>query len=135
MDTRKLVLRETAVMALGQAICVAAMLGIFALLGKLDPPALRGGILGGLLATVNHFFLAMGVTMAAEKASGGESAKAGKGLVQASFLIRTLLLFVVMFALLKSGLCSVFALVLPLLFVRPILIVEQFFQKDGEAKS
>ena len=75
------------------------------------------------------------VTMAAEKASGGESAKAGKGLVQASFLIRTFLLFLVMFALLKSGLCSVFALVLPLLFVRPILIVEQFFQKDGEAKS
>lgn len=135
MSARRLVLKETAVMALGQAVCVAAMLGIFALLGKLDPPALRGGILGGALATVNHFFLAMGVTLAAEKASGGESAKAGKGLVQASFLIRTLLLFVVMFALLKSGLCSVFALVLPLLFVRPILIVEQFFQKDGEAKS
>ena len=121
-------------MALGQAVCVAAMLGIFALLGKLDPPALRGGILGGALATVNHFFLAMGVMMAAQKARG-ENVKGGKNLVQASFFLRTAVLFLVMFALLKSGLCNVFSLVLPLLFIRPILIVEQFFQKDGEAKS
>ena len=52
-----------------------------------------------------------------------------------SFLFRTAVLFVVMFALLKSGLCNVFSLVLPLLFIRPILIVERFFQKDGEVKS
>ena len=101
--------------------------------------AVSTGLVNGYLDGTFHpdetITLAMGVTMAAEKASGGESAKAGKGLIQASFLIRTLLLFVVMFALLKSGLCNVFSLVLPLLFIRPILIVEQFFQKDGEAKS
>ena len=56
-------------------------------------------------------------------------------MVQMSFLFRTAVLFVVMFALLKSGLCNVFSLVLPLLFIRPILIVERFFQKDGEVKS
>lgn len=47
MDVRKLVLKETAVMAVGQTLCVAAMLGVFALLGHLDTIALRGGILGG----------------------------------------------------------------------------------------
>lgn len=120
-------------MALGQLLCVSAMLGVFALLGQLDAAALRGGVLGGILATLNHFFLAMGVMMATEKAQGAD-AKGSKGLIQMSFLLRTAILFVVMFALLKSGLCNVFSLVLPLLFIRPILIVEQFFQKDGEAK-
>ncbi len=134
LEDRKLVLRETVTMALGQALCVAAMLGIFALLGRLDAAALRGGVLGGLLATVNHFFLAVGVMMAARQA-GGENIKGGKALVQFSFLIRTALLFVVLFALLKSGLCNLFALLLPLLFVKPILLLEQFFQKDGDAKS
>ena len=130
MDVRKLVLKETAVMAVGQTLCVAAMLGVFAL----DTIALRGGILGGILAVLNHFFLAMGVVMATQKAQS-EDAKGSKGMVQMSFLFRTAVLFVVMFALLKSGLCNVFSLVLPLLFIRPILIVERFFQKDGEVKS
>lgn len=134
MEVRKLVFRETAVMALGQAVCVAAMLGVFALLGYFDGTVLRGGILGGLLATLNHFFLAVGVIMATQKAQN-EDAKGGKGLIQASSLLRTALLFVVLFALLKSGLCNIFALLLPLLFTKPILLLEQFFVKDGEVKS
>ena len=76
----------------------------------------------------------MGVVIATQKAQS-EDAKGSKGMVQMSFLFRTAVLFVVMFALLKSGLCNVFSLVLPLLFIRPILIVERFFQKDGEVKS
>lgn len=133
MDIRKLVWKETAAMALGQALCVAAMLGVFALLGRLDAAALRGGLLGGLLATLNHFFLAVGVMMATRQAAG-ENIKGGKTLVQLSFLIRTVILFVVLYALLKSGLCNLFALLLPLLFVKPILLLEQFFQKEGDAK-
>lgn len=134
LDVRKLVLKETGMMAVGQALCVALMLGIFALLGYLDNAALLGGVLGWLLAVLNHFFLAMGVMMAAQKARG-ENVKGGKNLVQASFFLRTAVLFLVMFALLKSGRCNVFSLVLPLLFTRPILMVEQFFRKDGDGKS
>ena len=134
MDDRKLVLKEAGMMAVGQAVCVALMLGVFALLDRLDDTVLLGGLLGWFLAVLNHFFLAMGVMMAAQKARG-ENVKGGKNLVQASFFLRTAVLFVVMFALLKSGRCNVFALVLPLLFTRPILMVEQFFRKDGEGKA
>lgn len=134
MDDRRLVLKETGMMAVGQAVCVALMLGVFALLDRLDDTVLLGGLLGWFLAVLNHFFLAMGVMMAAQKARG-ENVKGGKNLVQASFFLRTAVLFVVMFALLKSGRCNVFALVLPLLFTRPILMVEQFFRKDGEGKA
>ncbi len=133
MDSRKLVLKETAVMAVGQTLCVVPMLGIFALLGQFDSTVLRGGILGGLLATLNHFFLAVGVMMAADKAQG-ENVRGGKSLVQFSFLLRTVLLFVILFALLKSGLCNIFALLLPLLFTKPILLLDQFFRKDGAVK-
>lgn len=133
MDSRKLVWKETGVMAAGQAICVAAMLGIFALLDRFGPTVLRGGVLGGLLATLNHFFLAVGVMAAADKAQG-KNVKGGKSLVQFSFLFRTALLFVILFALLKSGLCDIFALLIPLLFTKPILLLTQFFRKDGEGK-
>ena len=36
MDSRKFVIIQTGIVALGQALCVAAMVGIFALLGKFD---------------------------------------------------------------------------------------------------
>ena len=134
MDVRKLVLPETAVLAVGHTLRVAPTLGALALPRPPAPPAPRGGTRGGVLAVLNHFFLAMGVVMATQKAQS-EDAKGSKGMVQMSFLFRTAVLFVVMFALLKSGLCNVFSLVLPLLFIRPILIVERFFQKDGEVKS
>ena len=133
MDVRRLVLKETAAMAVGQTLCVAAMLGVFTLLGHFDPSVLWGGILGGLLAVLHHFFLAVGVMMAADKAQG-EDVKGGKNLVQFSFALRTVLLFIILFALLKSGLCNIFALLLPLLFTKPILLLDQFFRKDGEAK-
>jgi len=132
MDSRKLVWREAAAMAVGQALCVAAMLGVFTLLGKFDTTVLLGGVIGGVLATLNHFFLAVGVMMATDKAQN-QNAKGGKGLVQLSFLLRQVLLFVILFALLKSKVCNGIALLVPLLFTRPILMLEQFFRKDGDA--
>ena len=131
MDPRKFVLKETGIVALGQALCVSGMIGIFALLGKLDTPVWLGGIAGGLLATANFFFMAVGVTLAADKAENQE-VNAGKALVSSSYTIRLVLMAVVLFAAAKSGYCNVFALVIPLVFVRPVLTLGEFFRKSGE---
>ena len=52
-----------------------------------------------------------------------------------SFLLRYLVLFLILFAAAKSGRFQVLALVLPLVFVRPILMLGEFFRKSGEKKS
>ena len=134
MDSRKLVLQETAIITIGQVLCVAAMFGIFALLGKFDQTVLWGGILGGVLAILNFFFMAIGANLAADKAES-DNVKGGKAVIQGSFMLRYLLLIVVLFAGAKSGFCNVIALVLPLVFTRPILTVGEFFRKSGENKS
>lgn len=134
MDSRKVVFQETAVVAIGQVLCVAAMLGIFALLGQFDSTVLFGGILGGVLATLNFLFMAIGTSLAADKAEN-QDVKGGKALLQSSYLLRTVVLFVILFAAAKSGLCNAIALVLPLIFVRPILSVGEFFRKKGDAES
>ena len=59
----------------------------------------------------------------------------GKAVIQGSFMLRYLFLIVVLFAGAKSGFCNVIALVLPLVFTRPILTVGEFFRKSGENKS
>lgn len=133
MDSRKLVFRETAVVAIGQMICVAAMIGIYALLGAYSRAVLLGGIFGGILAVLNFFFMAISAMIAADKAER-QNVAGGKLTVQLSFIVRTAVLFVVLFALIKSGLCDTLASVLPLVFTRPIISVGEFFRKSGESK-
>ena len=131
MESRKFVYRETALVAIGQAICVGVMIGIFALLGHFDMSVLWGGLAGFVLAVLNFFFMAVGATLAADKAEE-QNVKGGKATIQISYILRMVLLFVVLFALVKSGLCNVIAAVLPLAFTRPIISIGEFFRKSGE---
>lgn len=134
MDSRKFVIKETVIVLLGELICSAAMVGIFALLGSYDTAVLIGAIVGALAATGNFLFMAIGASIAADKAVD-QNVKGGQATVQSSYLIRMVVLFLILFAFAKSGLCNVIALVVPLIFVRPILTVAEFFRKSGEANS
>lgn len=134
MDSRKFIFQQTAIIAAGQVVCVGAMYGIFALLSAFDSTVLLGGIVGAVLSLLNFFFMAVGVTLAADKATN-QNVSGGKATIKTSYLLRTILLAVVLFAFAKSGLCNVIALVLPLAFVRPIITVAEFFRKPGEVKQ
>ena len=124
MSTRNPVYRETAAIAIGEVLCVGLMLGIYAL----------GGMLGGLLSICNFFFMAVGASLAADRAEQ-QNVKGGTALVRMSFLLRYLVLFLILFAAAKSKRFDLLALVLPLVFVRPILMLGEFFRKSGEKRS
>ena len=128
MESRKFIFQETAIVALGQVICIAIMIGVFALLGQFDRSVLLGGIFGGIAAVANFFFMAVGASLAADKAEK-QDVKGGKATVQLSYIVRMAVLAVILYALIKSGLCNVIAVVLPLAFTRPIVTVGEFFQK------
>lgn len=134
MDSRKIVFHETAVIAVGEAVCIAAMTGVYALIGKFDSTVVFGGVAGGVLAVLNFFFMAVVASLAADKAQQQDVA-GGQKLIQGSYPIRMLVLAVLLFAFAKSGLCDLIALVLPLVFVRPILTVGEFFRKkEGQGQ-
>ena len=128
MNSRKYVIVESLIVLAGQAVCVAAMIGIFALLGYYDTTVLLGGIAGGLLATANFFAMAVAATIASDKAVE-QNVKGGELTLRLSYIGRMAVLAVVLFALVKSGTCNVFASVLPLVFTRPILTLREFFRK------
>lgn len=134
IDSRKFVLKETGIVALGQSICVALMIGIFALLGKFDTAVWLGGIAGGVLAVANFFFMAIAATVASEKAVN-QDVKGGQLTMRLSYMLRLAVIFVILFALVKSGVCYVITAVLPLAFTRPVLFVAEFFRKSGEIKT
>ena len=55
--------------------------------------------------------------------------KGGQKQIKLSYFIRMIAIFVILFACVKSGLCNALASVLPLLFVRPVITVAEFFRK------
>lgn len=130
MESRKIVLKETGVIAAGQIVCVAIMIGIFVLLGRYDLSVLLGGIFGGILGVLNFFFMAVGASLAADKAQE-QNVKGGQLVIRISFLVRMAVIFLILFALIRSGLCNALSSVLPLAFTQPILFVAEFFRKGG----
>ena len=134
MDSRKLVIKESAIVLLGTALCSAAMVGVFALLGKYNPSVLLGALVGTVLAVLNFFFMAVIAMMAADKAEK-QNVKGGEALVRGSYPVRMIVLFILLFAFAKSGLCNPIALVLPLAFVRPTITIAEFFRKSGDSIS
>lgn len=137
MESRKFILQQTAILSAGHLICLAIMLGIFSLLGYWGWDVAVGGAIGTILAVLNFFFTAIGADMAADKAEVHQDAKGGRGMIRTSYSLRLVILAVLLFAFGKilqaygeNGICNLFALVLPLVFTTPILMVTQFFQKD-----
>ena len=120
--------------AAGEAVCVALMLGAYGLLGSFTVKVLLGGLLGGVLAVLNFLFLSMAVIRAADRAQQGETGQATR-LVQSSSVSRLLVLGAVLAVAFKADLCDPVAALLPLLFVRPIINVMEFFRKERDDSS
>ena len=117
-ESRKDVLRQTGIVAVGQLICTAVMIGVFVLVKVSTDvkytmlPVILGGIVGSILTVGNFFSLALVATVAADRAERQDLEGAQK-LIKGSYPIRLL------------------ALVLPLAFVRISLSVYEFFRKKG----
>lgn len=128
MESRKIALRETAIVALGVTICSALMVGVFALLGKFDTSVLLGALVGSLLSVGNFFAMAVIATLAADRAEN-QDVEGGKKMLQASYPLRLLCLMAALILCAKSGFFNVVALALPLAFVRPTITLAEFFRK------
>ena len=129
-ESRKYVVNETLTVLLGEAICLALMFAVYALLGRFGLSVVLGGLVGAVLATGNFFFMAMIATLAADRAQQ-QDVEGGQKLIKSSWHIRLAVMAVVLFVCAKSGCFDVLALALPLVFVRPVLTVREFFRKKG----
>lgn len=130
MNSRKIVLKETAVILIGMVICLPVMMLVFYLLGYYDTSVLLGGIAGAAIALANFFFMALSTSVAADKAVN-QDVKGGQATIQTSYILRQVLMFVALILCAKSGRMNLFALVIPVLLVRPIITVAEFFRKKG----
>ena len=130
MDFRKVVLHQTLTVAVGVLLCTAAMVGVFAALGKFEWNVLWGALVGWLVISLNHLFLGITVSNAADRAEKGET-KAAQNMVSLSSTVRLVCMGGAVVLAIMLGANAV-AAALPLLFARPVLMVTEFFRKKGD---
>ena len=58
MDSRKIVFKETAIIAVGELICSGIMVGVFAALNLFQWNVLWGALAGSAVMIANYFFMA-----------------------------------------------------------------------------
>lgn len=130
MDSQKQIWANTAPVVIGQSIGIAAVAGLFILLGRFDLTVLAGSLAGALLATANYFVLYLFACRAADKAEMQDIA-GGQKVIQLSYIGRMIGLFTALVLLAKSGWCNVIALAVPLALNRPILTIYELLCKRG----
>jgi len=133
MNSKNTAFRDTGIVAVGQVLCTAAMIAVFAALDKFSISVLLGGIAGAAVATANFFIMSFAANLAADKAEAQDVA-GGQKLIQLSYMGRMLGMFLVLILLAKRGRFQPLALVLPLAFTRPILTIAEIFKKKGANK-
>ena len=130
MNNRKYIFSQTAIILIGELVLSALMTGVFAALGYFDLSVVLGALAGSLIATANHLVLMLGVLAAASKAEK-QDVKGGQMLVQMSYMGRLLGLFLILVLCAKSEIFNLLALVIPLVFTRPVLTIAEYFNKKG----
>lgn len=135
MQTRKYVFSQAITVFAGVLVLSALMVAVFAALGYYDTSVLLGALAGTLLATANHTVLALGVMIASEKAEN-QDVKGGQMVITMSYTGRLAGLFLALVLCAKSGLFNLLALVIPLVFTRPVLtIADHINNKKGGTNS
>lgn len=127
MDSRKMILKDTTWVTLGILVCSGVMVGLFAVFGKFSVNVILSALVGSFVIALNYLFMAITVSMATQRAASGEVEQAKKS-IQLSSAVRLVCMGVILLAGIKLG-ANVIALVLPLVFLRPVLMVTEFFRK------
>lgn len=132
MKLQPAVKKETAHIAVGTALGVAAMLLVFALLGRFDAGTAVSGLLGGALAVANFLLLGVTVQRVANQADEGR----GRKMMQFSYNMRMLLMVVWLILALAVPFFNWVAAMIPLLMPRLTIAVMQLtgrYKKDDPA--
>lgn len=130
MDNHKFILSQFLTVLIGELILSALMVAVFAVLGYFDGSVVFGAVAGSVIATLNHLVLILGVIAASAKAEK-QDVKGGQSLIQLSYMGRLIGLFLILVLCAKSGVFNLIALVIPLVFTRPILTISEYIHKKG----
>ncbi|WP_298731548.1 ATP synthase subunit I [uncultured Subdoligranulum sp.] len=132
MQKHKDVLHQTGRLALALVVCVGAMLGVYALLGKFTTSVFLGAVIGSVLAIGNFLSLSITVSNALDRAARDQDPQRAQLSIQASSVVRLLVLAAIYILLFRAEVCDPVAALIPLLLAQAALKLVEFFRKDDK---
>ena len=133
MQKNRDVLRQVGGLAVALLVCIAVMLAVYALLGRLDRLVLLGAVFGWILAVGNFLSLSITVSNALDRAANGGSPQKAQLEIQTSSVVRPVILVIIYILLFRTELCDPLAAILPLLFAQVCIKLIDFFRPDPQA--
>ena len=133
MQKNRDVLRQVGGLAVALLVCIAVMLAVYALLGRLDRLVLLGAVFGWILAVGNFLSLSITVSNALDRAANGGSPQKAQLEIQTSSVVRPVILVIIYILLFRAELCDPLAAILPLLFAQFCIKLIDFFRPDSQA--
>ena len=130
MQKHRDVLQQASRLAVAVALCIAAMLAVYALTGHFTNAVLLGALIGFVMAMGN--FLSLSITVMNRAANGGSPQKAQLE-IQTSSVVRPVILVIIYILLFRAELCDPLAAILPLLFAQFCIKLIDFFRPDFQA--
>lgn len=117
-------------LAVAVALCIAAMLAVYALAGRFTNTVLLGALIGFVLAMGNFISLCITVSNALDRTVKGDNPQKAQLQIQSSGVIRLVVLVIIYILLFRAKFCDPLAAILPLLFAQVSLKLIEFFRKD-----
>ena len=127
------VLQQASRLAVAVALCIAAMLAVYALTGHFTNAVLLGALIGFVMAMGNFLSLSITVSNAMNRAANGGSPQKAQLEIQTSSVVRPVILVIIYILLFRAGLCDPLAAILPLLFAQVCIKLIDFFRPDPQA--
>lgn len=125
-------LKQVLTLSLCEAGCVGLMLVVYLIIGKMSAGVLLGAAAGWAVTSLNFLALTVSVTNASASAKDGQSSERAVLSVRGSAVVRLFVMAAVLIVLLKFSTCDPLATLLPLVFVRPSLMLLDFFGREGK---
>ena len=130
MQKHRDIFEQTGRLAVVVALCIAAMLAVYALAGRFDNAVLIGALVGFVLAMGNFLSLSITVSNALDRAANGGSPQKAQLEIQTSSVVRPVVLVIIYILLFRAKLCGPVAAILPLLFAQVCIKLIEFFRKE-----
>lgn len=130
MQKHRDIFEQTGRLAVAVALCIAAMLAVYALAGRFDNAVLIGALVGFVLAMGNFLSLSITVSNALDRAANGGSPQKAQLEIQTSSVVRPVVLVIIYILLFRAKLCDPVTAILPLLFAQVCIKLIEFFRKE-----
>ena len=135
MQKHRDVFRQASCLAVAVALCIAAMLAVYALAGHFSNAVLIGALIGFVLAMGNFLSLSITVSNAMDRASNGGNPQKAQMQIQSSSVIRPVILVIIYILIFRAKLCDPLAAILPLLFAQICIKLIDFFRPEAKAEK